>query len=62
MFDRVASVGVIQHFDDPAPMLRELFALVIIDFDWRYRLPIMPLLLILSAFGLTALRHHRASA
>ena len=40
----------------------ELFALVIIDFDWRYRLPIMPLLLILSAFGLTALRHHRASA
>ncbi len=24
-FARVASVGVIQHFDDPAPMLRELF-------------------------------------
>jgi hypothetical protein len=31
-------------------------ALVIIDYDWRYRLPMMPLLLLLSAFGVTSLQ------
>lgn len=31
-------------------------ALVIIDFDWRYRLPIMPSLLFLGAFGVASLK------
>jgi hypothetical protein len=33
-------------------------ALVIIDYDWRYRLPIMPPMLILAALGVARLSHH----
>ena len=51
-------VTALAHFFTVVIAVFPLFhALTIIDFDWRYRTPVMPYLLLLAALGIDAIRH-----